>query len=67
MELIKKKRKSDTFFAHTTQQNISPSGDPYWNNPQNVQTLYEYDRLKAEGKMTFTRLTPELKKELFGK
>lgn len=31
-------------------ENISPSGDPYWDDPRNVQTLKEYDKLRAEGK-----------------
>jgi hypothetical protein len=32
-------------------ENISPSGDPYWDDPRNVQDLKEYDKLRAEGKM----------------
>ena len=47
-------------------ENISPSGDPYWADPRNIQTLKDYDKLRAEGKMKFTTLTPELQKELLG-
>ncbi len=47
-------------------ENISPSGDPYWDDPRNVQDLKDYDKLRAEGKMEFVRLTPELQKELLG-
>jgi hypothetical protein len=47
-------------------ENISPSGDPYWADPRNVQALKDYDKQRAEGKIKFTRLTPELQKELLG-
>ena len=47
-------------------ENLSPSNDPYWADPRNVEALHEYDRLKAEGKIKLTRLTPEKEKEWFG-
>ncbi len=31
-------------------ENISPSGDPYWDDPRNVQDLKDYDKRRAEGK-----------------
>ena len=47
-------------------ENPSPSGDPYWADPRKVEALHEYDRLKAEGKIKLTRLTPEKENEWFG-
>ncbi|MCL2028259.1 MAG: hypothetical protein FWG79_07205 [Bacteroidales bacterium] len=46
-------------------ENISPSGDPYWADPRNVQTLKDYDRQRAEGKIKSHILTPEKQKEWF--
>jgi len=31
-------------------ENISPSGDPFWGNPRNIQALKDFDREKTEGK-----------------
>ena len=47
-------------------ENLSPSGDPFWADPRNIQALRDFDKLDAEGKITYTRLTPELRKELLG-
>ena len=47
-------------------ENLSPSGDPYWADLRNIQALRDYDKRKAEGKVKFTRLTPELQNELLG-
>ena len=47
-------------------ENISPSGDPYWADPRNIQTLKDYDKLRAEGKMKTYPLTPDKLKEWFG-
>ena len=46
-------------------ENISPSGDPFWGDPQNIQALKDYDKLRAEGKMETFVLTPEKRKEWF--
>jgi len=47
-------------------ENLSPSGDPFWADPRNIQALRDYDKRKAEGKVKFTVLTPEKQKEWFG-
>ena len=47
-------------------ENLSPSGDPFWADSRNVAELERRLKLRAEGKMNFTRMTPELKKELLG-
>ena len=52
--------------AETPVENISPSGDPFWADPRNIQALKDYDKRKAEGKVKYTTLTPELQKEWFG-
>jgi len=47
-------------------ENLSPSGDPYWADPRNIQALRDYDKRKAEGKVEFTTLTREERRELLG-
>jgi len=47
-------------------ENLSPSGDPYWADPRNIQALRDYDKRKAEGKVKFTVLTREERRELLG-
>ena len=47
-------------------ENISPSGDPFWADPRNVQALKDYDKMRAEGKIETYVLTPEKRKEWFG-
>ena len=47
-------------------ENPSPSGDPYWADPRNVAELERRLKEQREGKAELIRLTPELKKELFG-
>ena len=62
-------KRGNTIFrltAETPVENISPSGDPYWADPRNIQALRDYDQRKAEGKIKLTRLTPEKRKEWFG-
>jgi len=49
-----------------TFENISPSGDPYWADPRNVAELERRLKLRREGKMNYTVLTPEKQKEWFG-
>jgi len=46
-------KRGKTIFRITSEpqvENISPSGDPYWADPRNIQALKDYDREKAEGK-----------------
>ena len=52
--------------AETPFENISPSGDPFWGDPRNIQALRDYDKLRAEGKIETFVLTPEKRKEWFG-
>ena len=47
-------------------ENLSPSGDPFWADPRNIQALRDYDKRKAEGKVKFTELTREERRELLG-
>ena len=47
-------------------ENLSPSGDPYWADPRNVAELERRLKLRREGKMNYTVLTPEKQKEWFG-
>ena len=62
-------KRGKTIFRITPEpqvENISPSGDPFWADQRNVAELERRLKLRAEGKMNFTRMTPELKKELLG-
>jgi len=67
-ESVAVKRGNTTFkiMLETPFENISPSGDPFWGDPRNVAELERRLKLREEGKMNFTRMTPELKKELLG-
>ena len=47
-------------------ENPSPSGDPYWADPRNVEELRRRLKERREGKVEMIRLTPELQKELLG-
>jgi len=47
-------------------ENLSPSGDPFWADPRNIEALREFDKRDAEGKVEYFRLTPEKRKEWFG-
>ena len=47
-------------------ENPSPSGDPYWDDPRNLEELKRRIQLRDEGKTNLTRMTPELRKELLG-
>ena len=47
-------------------ESISPSGDPYWDDPRNVAELDRRLKLRKEGKLETFVLTPELQKEWFG-
>ena len=47
-------------------ENLSPSGDPFWADPRNIQALRDFDKRDAEGKVKYTVLTPEKQKEWFG-
>lgn len=44
-------------------ENISPSNDPYFNNPNNIRKILEASENVKEGKTV--KLTEELRKELF--
>ncbi len=46
-------------------ENPSPSGDPYFANPENVAELQRRIKEVREGKVKFVVLTPELKKKMF--
>jgi len=62
-------KRGKTMFRLTVEpplENISPSGDPFWGNPRNIQALRDYDKLRAEGKIETFVLTPEKRKEWFG-
>lgn len=47
-------------------ESISPSGDPYWDDPRNVAELERILKLRKEGKMKSVVLTPEKQKEWLG-
>ena len=62
-------KRGKTIFKITPEpevENLSPSGDPYWADPRNIQALKDYDKRKAEGKIKFTRLTREERRKLLG-
>ena len=44
-----------------------PEDDPYWDDPRNVEEVMQILKDRDEGKLELFPLTPELKKELFGK
>ncbi len=46
-------------------ENPSPSGDPYFANPENVAELERRIKEINEGKAKYVVLTPELKKKMF--
>lgn len=46
-------------------QNPSPSNDPYFDDPHNIERIVESSKQVSEGKTV--ELTPELRKKLFGK
>ena len=61
-------RRGKTVFRimpETEVENISPSGDPFWGDPRNIQALKNYDKLRAEGRVETFVLTPEKRKEWF--
>ena len=45
-------------------ESISPSGDPFFNDPRNLQAIREAIEQAKRGQVT--ELTPELKEKLFG-
>ena len=47
-------------------ENPSPSGDPYFANPENIAELERRAEEIRAGKVKFTVLTPERQKELLG-
>ena len=62
-------KRGKTIFRLTAEpqfENISPSRDPFWGDPRNIQALRDYDKLRAEGKIETFVLTPEKRKEWFG-
>ena len=62
-------RRGKTIFRimrETPVENISPSGDPYWADPRNVAELERRLKLRDEGKMNYTTLTCEERRELLG-
>jgi len=46
--------------------NPSPSGDPYWADPRNMEELESRLQERDEGKVKALPLTPEKRKEWFG-
>ena len=47
-------------------ENISPNGDPYWADPQNVAELNRRIKERDDGKVASILLTPEKRKEWLG-
>ena len=47
-------------------ENPSPSGDPYFANPENTAELERRIKEIKEGSVKFTVLTPERQKEMLG-
>ena len=45
-------------------ESVSPSGDPFFNDPRNLQAIREAIEQAKRGQAT--ELTPELKEKLFG-
>ena len=45
-------------------ESVSPSGDPFFNDPRNLQAIREAIEQAKRGQVT--ELTPELKEKLFG-
>lgn len=47
-------------------ESISPSNDPYFDIPENIEELKKLIKKIKNGESELTELTPELQKELFG-
>lgn len=45
-------------------ESVSPSNDPYFDDPRNIEAILRGIQQAKEGKTT--KLTPELRNELFG-
>lgn len=45
-------------------ESVSPSNDPYFDDPRNIEAILKGIQQAKEGKTT--KLTPELRNELFG-
>ena len=56
------KRGKDLF--ELVSESVSPSGDPFFNDPRNLQAIREAIEQAKRGQAT--ELTPELKEKLFG-
>ncbi len=54
----------DKAYTMKRDQNPSPSNDPYFDDPHNIERIMESARQAQEGKTV--ELTPELRKKLFG-
>ena len=63
---VKRGKKIFRIMPELQVENISPSGDPFWADPRNVAELERRLKFRAEGKMNFTTLTREERKELLG-
>ena len=63
---VKRGKKIFRIMPELQVENISPSGDPFWADPRNVAELERRLKFRAEGKMKFTTLTREERKELLG-
>ncbi len=50
--------------GETIPESVSPSNDPYFDDPRNIEAILKASQQAKEGKVT--RLTPELRNELFG-
>ena len=50
--------------GETIPESVSPSNDPYFDDPRNIEAISKASQQVKEGKVT--RLTPELRNELFG-
>ncbi|WP_042372588.1 hypothetical protein [Bacteroides neonati] len=50
--------------GETIPESVSPSNDPYFDDPRNIEAILKASQQVKEGKVT--RLTPELRNELFG-
>lgn len=48
----------------TIPESVSPGNDPYFDDPRNIEAILKASQQVKEGKVT--RLTPELRNELFG-
>jgi len=62
-------KRGKTIFKITPEpqvENISPSGDPFWADLQNVAELERRIMERDEGKVKSILLTPEKRKEWFG-